>query len=175
MYDLYDWWDVYLFTSPENPKLIRDALENRGLTLPLQDEYLKGYLGFKLDFLEVTATHYLFQLGRATGMSVPLIYRDNEPKVSKEEAAKIAEPFLWGEVRRNNSEYHFDPPFLSREHPMWYVFTIKSEFIPKRGYCLFFAFVDVLDGHIWEPEEEKYFYYPFSERMYRLRSGQDKP
>lgn len=108
-------------------------------------------------------------------MSVPLMYRDSEPKVSQEEAAKIADPFLWEEALRNNPEYHFDPPFLSREHPMWYVFTIKSEFIPKRGNILFFAFIDVLDGHLWEPEEEKYFYYPFRERMYRLRSGQDKP
>jgi hypothetical protein len=38
-----------------------------------------------------------------------------------------------------------------------------------------FVSVDILDGHIWEPRETDYLFYSLMHRMYRLRSGEDKP
>jgi hypothetical protein len=172
MYDLYD---IYLFKAPEDDESVRKTLELKAIKLSSRNNPLSGYLGLNQEFLETTSTLYIFQRAGARGMSVPVQYRDTNRKITKQEATKIAEPFLWEKTQCHHPEYHFDPPFLASEQPMWYIFTIKSEFLPKKGKTHYFAHVDLLDGHIWESEEERYFFKPFEIRMYRLRSGQDKP
>jgi hypothetical protein len=168
-------YDIHLFRPPEDIESLRNTLVPQGIEISAENGQSAGYLGLNLDFLEVTATLYHCQRAGARGTPVPIKYRDRKTRISKAMASKVAEPYLWETVRYNNPELRFDPPFLASEQPMWYVFTIKSEFIPKRGNVFFFAHVDVLDGHLWEIEEENSHYHPLRERMYRLHYGQDSP
>jgi hypothetical protein len=124
-------YDIYLFRPPKAIESLRNTLAPQGIEISAENGQSAGYLGLNLDFLEVTAIMFLLRQQGLTGMEVPIKYRDDEPKISKEKALKIADPLLWEEVRGNNPEFHFAPPFLASKQPMWYVVIIKSAFIPE--------------------------------------------
>ena len=116
-----------------------------------------GFLGLNLPRKEATAliARLRYSEARASGIIVPTRYRDEEPRLSVEEARSIAE----AEIERYKREHptaKLEHVELKSQNVIWYAFTSTSKEWVRKGKVpgALSVCVDKLDGHIWKMDEK---------------------
>jgi len=114
-----------------------------------------GFLGLSLEEGLARELYSRLAAVKATGEVVPSAYR--EPKITQEQAQKIAEQELSRICQEQFPTYHFEPIRLYRDELRWWAFSTFSkqwqeEHGPIWGSGGPVAYVDKLDGHIWRWE-----------------------
>jgi hypothetical protein len=112
-----------------------------------------GFLG--LDLPADAARVLLGRLMRAEahGELVPAAYR--RPRIDILAGQSTAERALIAQAGREFPGYTFRPVRYWREGPRWWVFGMIADALVDQGHVPggVLAYVDKLDGHIWQPDE----------------------
>lgn len=112
-----------------------------------------GFL--RLDLSAGAARALLDRLMRAEarGEMVPAAYR--HPRFDIPAGQSIAERALTAQAGREFPGYTFRPVRYWREGPRWWVFGMIADALVDQGHVPggVLAYVDKLDGHIWQPDE----------------------
>ena len=116
-----------------------------------------GFLGLDLSQEAAFVVLRLLQSKWARGVVAPSQYRN--PKITEEEAERIATVFL---ARKQAEEFpgvRFEPVGFCYETAMWWTFGASSPEWTQAGFSpgALYASVDKLDGHIWQPEDMERF------------------
>lgn len=112
-----------------------------------------GFLGVDLAEQEARRLLALLKSAKARGQVVPSAYRS--PKVLISDALPVAERAIAKLHETHFTEYRFEPVHFWSEGPRWWIFLAGSEQLQKEGVSpgALFAYVDKLDGHIWQEDE----------------------
>lgn len=153
-------YDLYLTAGCAGEPSLADLLG----TIPrLADAAVRARLlqrspgpGFlRLDLPEDAARVLLGRLMRAEarGELVPAAYR--RPHINTQAGQSIAERTLTAQASREFPGYTFRPVRYWREGPRWWVFGMIADALVDQGHVPggVLAYVDKLDGHIWQPDE----------------------
>lgn len=84
-------------------------------------------------------------------------------KILLEKAEEIATRGLQQKAAQSKrlSQFQFDAPRLHAEYDRCFVFAAPSEEMEEAGYApaALFVYVDKSDGHLWDNEEQKAYFY----------------
>lgn len=85
-------------------------------------------------------------------------------KIPLQKAEEIAARSLQEKAARSKrlSQFTFAAPRLHAENDRCFVFAAPSEEMEEAGYApaALFVYVDKSDGHLWDNEEQKAYFYP---------------
>ena len=135
------------------PMLADPALQQKILT---GSPHHPGFLGLDLPEELAQALFRRLKSKRAGGLWLLSAYR--QPRVSQEQAARLAEPAI-AELAKNHFQRHPDdtlgPVGFVGERPEVWVFGARSEQLGAMGMIPggLWVSVDKLDGHIWTRED----------------------
>lgn len=151
-------YDIYLSAGCRSLPDLGDLLRRvpKLAEAALQEKLLARHPGFlELDVSEQDALALLERLrgSKARGQVVPAGYRT--PSVSINDALPTAERFIAKLHETHFTSYTFEPVHFWREGPRWWIFLAGSEQLQREGVSpgAFFAYVDKLDGHVWQQPE----------------------
>ena len=150
-------YDLHLDQGCDSFPLVADLVPSaRALARPevqqalTQDE--PGWLGLALP--SATAETLARRLAAAGGRGEIAEAAYRTPRLSREDAQRIAARVLPELAARTFPGYTFKPPVLRRDQPRWYFFISISEALMDAGHIPggMLAAVDKLDGHLWSDE-----------------------
>ncbi len=111
-----------------------------------------GFLGLDVEEGVARELYNRLEAAKGSGEVVPSAYR--EPKITQEQALKIAEPELSRICQEQYPGYQFEPVHLHRYELRWWAFaTFSHQWQQEHGFVFGaggpVAYVDKLDGHLW--------------------------
>ena len=90
-------------------------------------------------------------------------------KIPLQKAEEIATRGLQQKAAQSKrlSQFHFDAPRLHAEYDRCFVFAAPSEEMEEAGYApaALFVYVDKSDGHLWDNEEQKAYFYATAKQV----------
>jgi hypothetical protein len=123
-------------------------------------QFLQRLQNFSPGFLDlniplVKAKHLLASITRCRARGLVILADYRSPKLSLEEALKIAKDFIAGYKNRAIPKYTVLETDFLREHAMWWTFGASVvEFVDANKIpSALLVSIDKLDGHIWQSEE----------------------
>lgn len=149
-------YDIYLNKGCASTRLAE--LQKHVPHIP-QQTWLKiqerhpGFLEVDLHQSDAISLMKALRRAGARGRIVPTAYR--EPRLSIEEALRIAVNSISIQEKERFPGYSFNEVKLIHDDVMWWVFSSVSEKLVEEGFIpgALHAYVDKIDGHIWGPEE----------------------
>ena len=153
-------YDIYLNAHFDSPPEVSDLIQKAPLLADptfqsrlMNRSYSLGALGLELS--EDLAAHLFerFKAAGSEGYCFPAIY--HHPRITKEQAATIAAQAIEKRRLEHDPTDTLGTLFLFNDGPFCWTFGASSKHLSDAGLIpgALLAWIDKLDGHIWEWKE----------------------